>query len=105
VTAYQLVAVLQQQMNTGLAHDATSSGDTGRASPAPPPAPRSEVGGETMTNADVIELRAAGLDDDNLIATIKSANGTKFDLSPAGLRALLEARVSNRVITAMRERK
>jgi hypothetical protein len=26
-------------------------------------------------------------------------------LSPAGLRALLQAKVSNRVITAMRERK
>ncbi len=105
VTAYQQVAVLQQQMNTRLANDAPSSGDTRRASPAPAPAPRIEVGGETMTNADIIELRAAGLDDDNLIATIKSAKGTKFDLSPTGLRALLQAKVSNRVITAMRERK
>ena len=104
VTAYQQVAVLQQQTNTRLANDGAPSGDTMRASPPPAPAPSLEAVG-TMTNADVIELRAAGLDDDNLIATIKSAQGTTFDLSAAGLKALLQAKVSNRVITAMRERK
>ena len=58
-----------------------------------------------MTNADVIDLRKAGLDDDNLIAAIKDAGATRFDLTPAGLKALLSAKVTNRVITAMRERK
>ena len=58
-----------------------------------------------MTNADVIELRQAGLDDDNLIAAIKEAGATKFDLTPAGLKTLLSAKVTNRVITVMRERK
>jgi hypothetical protein len=57
-----------------------------------------------MTNADVIDLRTSGLDDDNLIAAIKAAPAAKFDLTPAGLRALLAAKVSNRVITAMRAR-
>jgi hypothetical protein len=55
-----------------------------------------------MTNKDVIDLRAAGLDDDNLIAAIKDATTVNFDLSPTGLKALLTAKVSNRVITAMR---
>jgi len=58
-----------------------------------------------MTNTDVIDLRKAGLDDDNLIAAIKDAGAVTFDLSPAGLKALLAAKVSNRVITAMRERR
>jgi hypothetical protein len=58
-----------------------------------------------MTNADVIDLRKAGLDDDNLIAAIKDAGATRFDLTPAGLKTLLSAKVTNRVITAMRERK
>jgi hypothetical protein len=58
-----------------------------------------------MTNADVIELRKAGLDDDNLIAAIKEAGATQFDLTPAGLKTLLAAKVTNRVITVMRERK
>jgi hypothetical protein len=61
--------------------------------------------GTAMTNNDVIELRKAGLDDDNLIAAIKDAGSAKFDLTPAGLKALLTAKVSNRVITAMREKK
>jgi hypothetical protein len=58
-----------------------------------------------MTNADVIDLRKAGLDDDNLIAAIRDAAATRFDLTPAGLKTLLAAKVTNRVITAMRERK
>ena len=57
-----------------------------------------------MTNKDVVDLRVAGLDDDNLIAAIKDATAANFDLSPAGLKALLTAKVSNRVITAMRAR-
>jgi hypothetical protein len=88
------------------------------AKPEPPPPAKPQVPSETsgitrkasatgaaMTNADVIDLRKAGLDDDNLIAAIKDASATKFDLSPAGLKALLSAKVTNRVITAMRERK
>lgn len=57
-----------------------------------------------LTNKDVIDLRQAGLDDDNLIAAIKSAKGVQFDLSPAGLKTLLAGKVSNRVIAAMRAR-
>jgi hypothetical protein len=68
-------------------------------------ASKSPVTAATMTNADVIDLRKAGLDDDNLIAAIKDASSAKFDLTPAGLKALLSAKVTNRVITAMRERK
>ena len=58
-----------------------------------------------MSNKDVIDLRQAGLDDDNLIAAIKAAKGVAFDLSPAGLKTLLANKVSNRVIAAMRARK
>ena len=57
-----------------------------------------------MSNQDVIDLRSAGLDDDNLIAAVKDAHAVSFDLSPAGLKTLLAGQVSNRVITAMRAR-
>jgi len=78
--------------------------------PAPPAekaklATKSPTKTAAMTNADVIDLRKAGLDDDNLIAAIKDASAVSFDLSPAGLKTLLGAKVTNRVITAMRERK
>jgi hypothetical protein len=87
-----------------------------KASPAPPPtrqraipaaertAPSPSAGSTPMTNKDVVDLRVAGLDDDNLIAAIKDAKAVNFDLSPAGLKALLSAKVSNGVITAMRAR-
>ena len=70
------------------------SAATGAGSPKP----------TTMTNQDVIDLHAAGLDDDNLIAAIGDAKTVRFDLSPAGLKVLLTAKISNRVITAMRGR-
>jgi hypothetical protein len=68
---------------------------SGSKPPATPPA---------MSNQDVIDLRSAGLDDDNLIAAVKDAQAVSFDLSPAGLKTLLAGQVSNRVITAMRAR-
>ena len=68
-------------------------------------AAKSPTAGAPMTNSDVIDLRKAGLDDDNLIAAIKDAGAAKFDLTPAGLKGLLGAKVSNRVIAAMREKK
>ena len=57
-----------------------------------------------MTNEEVIDLRTSGLDDDNLIAAIAEAKSVRFDLSASGLKALLAAKISNRVIAAMRAR-
>jgi hypothetical protein len=78
---------------------------TSTRTPAPAAA-RGATGGSSaaMTNKDVIDLRAAGLDDDNLIAAIDTASAVRFDLTPAGLKTLLGAKVSNRVIAAMRAR-
>ncbi len=104
--SYRQVAALQQQMNTRPANDAPTRAESRPAVSGKVPLAATGAGGaEAMTNDDVLELRAAGLDEDNLIATIKSAKATKFDLSTAGLRSLLQSKVSNRVITAMRERK
>jgi len=73
-----------------------------RATEPLPPSTTQSQSATVLTNKDVIDLRAAGLDDTNLIATIADAKAVKFDLSPAGLRALLAAKVSNSVINAMR---
>lgn len=78
----------------------SSPGSQAAAPPPPPPAVRALP----MSNQDVIDLRAAGLDDANLLAAIADAPAVAFDLSPAGLKALLGARVSNKVIGAMRAR-
>ena len=104
VASYRRLAELYQA--NGLSSLATAP-PTPPARPAaaerPPTSPPSPAA--AMTNQDVIELRAAGLDDDNLIAAIKDAKAVQFDLSPAGLKALLAAKVSNKVIVAMRSRK
>lgn len=80
------------------------------SAPAAPTTKRAPAKGATakadaaMTNADVIDLAKAGLDDTILIATIREAASVNFDLGPTALRALLAAKVSNPVITVMRER-
>ena len=73
--------------------------------PAAKSAAAAPAAAAVMTNADVIDLRKAGLDDDNLIAAIKDAHAVAFDLTPAGLKGLLGAKITNRVISAMREKK
>ena len=75
------------------------------ATAAPASRPATPAPTAAMTNADVIDLRKAGLDDDNMIAAIREASAISFDLTPTGLKGLLSAKVSNRVITAMRERR
>jgi hypothetical protein len=67
-------------------------------------APAAGSGAAPLTNQDVIDLRAAGLDDENLMAAIADAKEVRFDLSPAGLKRLLEGKVSNQVIAIMRKR-
>ena len=103
VTSYARLAELYQQAKmTPPTRPVSQRATTPAGPPAAPPAASEHAA--TMTNKDVIDLRAAGLDDENLIAAIKSAKGVSFDLSPAGLKALLGAKITNRVITAMRAR-
>lgn len=75
-----------------------------RRTAEPPRAPAAPEAVVPLANQDVIDLRAAGLDDANLLAAIKDARSVAFDLSPAGLKALLAGKISNRVISAMRAR-
>jgi hypothetical protein len=99
LASYRQVAHLQQQMNTRAVTEPPPSAAASRT-----PAAKASAAADALTNDAIIELRAAGLDDDNLIASIKSAKAVDFDLSPAGLKALLQGKISNRVITAMRAR-
>jgi hypothetical protein len=100
--AYATLASLYQA--AALAPATSGSVRQTPAPTAPEKRPATPAATSAMTNNDVTDLRAAGLDDDNLIAAIKAAGTVKFDLSPAGLKALLNANISNRVIAAMRAR-
>jgi hypothetical protein len=53
-----------------------------------------------LTNADVIALRRAGIDDDVLCLKIRQSPGA-YDLSPAGTDALRREGISDAVVAAM----
>ena len=54
--------------------------------------------GPPITNADVIALASAGLDDAVILAKIQAASGSRFDISIEGLKALKAGGVSGPVI-------
>lgn len=59
---------------------------------------------QVLTNADVVELAKAGLDDEIVIAKVKNAPAAKLDVSTGALIALKKAKVSSVVVAAMVER-
>jgi hypothetical protein len=61
-------------------------------------------GRESLTNRNVIELAGSGLDEKILCDMIGEAPRVNFDLGAQGTMQLLNGKVSNRVIAAMRER-
>ena len=77
---------------------------TAQPVPATPPAPRTpstSTRPAAMTNADVIKLVRAGLNDSLIAVGIRQAKATKFDITADGLVALKTAGVSDFVIAVM----
>jgi len=56
---------------------------------------------EAITNDDIVKMARVQLSTSIIVTTIKSADSVKFDLSPAGLIALKDAGVDDRVIETM----
>lgn len=57
-----------------------------------------------LTNDQVIKLFKAGMDEENLIATIKDAHSTKFDLSVDGQLQLVNAGIKGKLLSAIRQK-
>jgi hypothetical protein len=74
----------------------------GAASKAPSKTPANAA--PALTNAQVIKMAKAGVDEDNIIATIHDATAVQFDLSPDGLVDLAANGVKGKIVSAMRER-
>ena len=70
------------------------------AAPAKPPVNATPA----LTNAQVIKMAKAGVDEDNIIATIHDSTSVQFDLSPDGLVDLASNGVKGKIVAAMRER-
>ena len=60
---------------------------------------------DALTNETIMKLVKAGLSEENIIATITEASAVSFDLSPNGQVQLIQAGVSDRIISAMRNGK
>ena len=58
-----------------------------------------QVAAMAVTNFDLVEMTRAGVGEEVIISTIRSRGG-RFDLSPAGLIALKQSGVSDRVVMA-----
>jgi hypothetical protein len=54
-----------------------------------------------MTNADVIKMVSAGLNETIIVAAIRQAKHTSFDISADGLVALKTAGVSDGIVAVM----
>jgi hypothetical protein len=93
----------QTRIDTALAHYKTL-GDQMAASARPAPAAPASATADALTNADIISMVAAKLDEANILDTIKQASAVNFDLSPHGQIDLAKANVNGRIITAMKQR-
>jgi hypothetical protein len=79
----------------------SSSGTPSAAKSLTAPAPK-KPSGPPLTNDQVIQMAKAGLDEENIIDTIKSAGSVNFDLSVDGQVKLAQNGVKGKVLTAMK---
>jgi len=61
-------------------------------------------GGPPLTNEQVVKLKKAGMDEQNLIETINGAPRVDFDMSVDGELELVKNGVNGKVLSAMRQR-
>ena len=69
----------------------------------PPPGPGA-ASSKALTNEKVIAMVKAGVDDDSIAQTIRTAKLARFDLSAAGLQSLSTGGVSDQLLKAMKAR-
>jgi hypothetical protein len=92
----------QTRIDTALAHYKTL-GDRMAAS-AQQATAASAPAADALSNADVISMVAAKLDEANIIDTIQHSSAVKFDLSAKGQIDLAKGNVNGRIIAAMKQK-
>ena len=75
------------------------------ASAAPAKTKKGPAGEPVLHNQSIIDMKTAGLSDENIKTAIDSAASVNFDTSPQGLIALSKAGVSNDVILHMQKKR
>jgi len=94
----------QTRIDTALAHYKTLGDQMAASAQAASAAASASAAPEALTNADIISMVAAKLDEANIIDTIKTAGAVKFDLSAHGQIDLAKASVNGKIISAMKEK-
>lgn len=74
---------------------------TPKPSPKPAPPVAATVATPALTNEDVVGMVQAGLGESVILASVRTAKATKFDLSPAALIALKKNGVSDAIVSLM----
>ena len=92
----------QTRIDTALAHYKTLSDQQSRSQQMQTVAATPAPAADALTNADVISMVAAKLDEANILDTIKTATVVKFDLSAHGQIDLAKGSVNGRIIAAMK---
>jgi hypothetical protein len=92
----------QMAASGGNASNTASPGGGSGKTPGTPakPAPTAPP----LTNEQIIKMAKAGVDEDNIIATIREAKAVEFDLSPDGQVQLATSGVKGKILAAMRQR-
>jgi len=96
----------QNRIRTAIAHyRKLSENETAHnAGPAAGGASGAAAPAAALTNEQVVQMAKAGLGEDNILATIRDARHSSFDLSVDAQVRLAQEGVSNRVIAAMRDK-
>jgi hypothetical protein len=92
----------QTRIDTALAYYKTL-GDQAAASAQAASSVKAPVA-DALTNADIIAMVAAKLDQANIIDTIKTSSAVNFDLTAKGQIDLAKGNVNNAIITAMKQK-
>jgi len=94
----------QTRIDTALAHYKVLGDQAAASAAAANAAASASPAGDALTNADVISMVGAKLDDANIIDTIQHASSVKFDLSAKGQVDLAKNGVKGNIIAAMKQR-
>jgi hypothetical protein len=89
---------------TASSSSASSSGGGSTATKTAKTASSTAPAAPALTNQKIIDMVKGGVDEENIIATIREAPNVQFDLSPDGQINLAQNGVKGKLLAAMRER-
>lgn len=94
----------QTRIDTALAYYKTLGDQAAASVQLAKATPPTAAAADALTNADVISMVQAKLDEGNIIDTIQHSPSVQFDLTPHGQIDLAKGNVNGRIIAAMKQK-